>query len=145
MGEARAEPAAPEETPRDEKPVAEVEPEPAVEDPEPRPDQGPDRAPPTPPPPEPPDDVPAEPPSTERAGSESVDPELLAKLARANALMSSLPTRALSDGQRQQFAAARGFVAQAQRAVDEGDERRALVLIDKGLMLAEDVERSSRP
>ena len=59
--------------------------------------------------------------------------------------MSSLSARALSDSQRQQFAAARGFVAQAQRALDEGDERRAIVLIDKGLILAEDVERSSRP
>jgi hypothetical protein len=66
------------------------------------------------------------------------------KLQRAGTLLSSLGGRGLSDGQRDQVAAARGFVAQAQRALDEGDERRALVLVDKGLILAEDVERTSR-
>ena len=122
----------------------EVEPEPAGEEPEPRPDEGPKTTPPAPPPPEPPDQAP-EPPSRERAGSEGRDPELLTKLERARSLLSSLSTRELSDSERQQFAAARGFVAQAQRALDEGDERRALVLLDKGLILAEDVERSTRP
>ncbi len=143
-GEDRPEPEAPEETRRAEEPVLEVEPEPPVEEPEPRPDEGPKSAPPAPPPPEPPNQAP-EPPSRERVGNEGLDPELLTKLERASSLMSSLSARELSDSQRQQFAAARGFVAQAQRALDEGDERRAIVLIDKGLILAEDVERSSRP
>ena len=144
VGEDLPEPETPEETRLAEEPVLEVEPEPAVEEPEPRADEGPKSAPPAPPPPDPPDQAP-EPPPRERAGSEGLDPELLTKLERASSLMSSLSTRELSDGQREQFAAARGFVAQAQRALDEGDERRALLLIDKGLILAEDVERSSRP
>lgn len=144
MGEDRPEPEAPEETRRAEEPVSEVEPEPAAEEPEPRPDEAPKSAPPPRPPPEPPNQV-RKPPSPERVGNEGVDPELLAKLERASSLMSSLSARELSDSQRQQFVAARGFVAQAQRALDEGDERRALVLIEKGLILAEDVERSSRP
>jgi hypothetical protein len=59
--------------------------------------------------------------------------------------MGTLSTRKLSDSQWQQFAAARGFVAQARRALNDGDERRALFLIDKGLILAADVERSTRP
>ena len=67
------------------------------------------------------------------------------KLEQAGSLLSSVGGRELSQGQREQVAAARGFVAQAQRALDKGDERRALVLVDKGLILAEDVERTSRP
>ncbi|TDI34570.1 MAG: hypothetical protein E2P02_29675 [Acidobacteria bacterium] len=137
MSEDRPEPEAPEETRLAEEPVVEVEPEP-------RPDEGPKSNPPAPPPPEPPDPAP-EPPARERAGSERLDPELSAKLERASSLMSALRARELSDRQRQQFSAARGFVAQAQRALDEGDVRRAVFLIDKGLILAEDVERSTRP
>lgn len=74
-----------------------------------------------------------------------VDPEVQSKLKQAGSLLSSVGGRELSQRQREQVAAARGFVAHAQRALDEGDERRALVLIDKGLILAEDVERTSRP
>ncbi len=122
----------------------EVEPEPAVEEPAPRPDGGSIQAPPAPPPPKPPDKAPQTP-SRGRAGSKRVDPELWTKLERAGSLMGTLSTRKLSDSQRQQFASARGFVAQARRALNDGDERRALFLIDKGLILAVDVERSTRP
>ena len=37
------------------------------------------------------------------------------------------------------------LIAFIESSVDDGDERRALVLVDKGLILAEDVERTSRP
>jgi hypothetical protein len=123
-------------------PAAEPEPEPETDEPLPTP------AAPRPAP------VSAEPveepsparPSTHLAATDNTpaNPEVSTKLQRAGTLLSSLGGRGLSDGQRDQVAAARGFVAQAQRALDEGDERRALVLVDKGLILAEDVERTSR-
>ena len=121
----------------------EPEPAPTIVEPEPAPPQ------PAPPPvaaepsgPEP------EPPSTHLAVPDeagAVDPEVSSKLERAALLLSSVGGRELSQSQREQVAAARGFVAQASRALDEGDERRALVLVDKAIILAEDVERTSRP
>lgn len=127
----------------DSDPEPQPEPAPPVDEPEPDPPR------PAPPPvaaepivePEP------DPPSTQLAGGveDDVDPETLSKLERAGTLLSSVGGRELSQGQREQIAAARGFVAQARRALDEGDERRALVLVDKALLLAEDVERNSRP
>lgn len=96
--------------------------------------------------PSPPEQEPEpEPRSTQLSGSRPGDPELATKLDRAGSLLGSVSTRPLSDRQRSQIVAARGFVSQARRALDEGDERRALVLIDKGLILVEDVERASRP
>ncbi|MGH9336583.1 MAG: hypothetical protein ACRD21_22825, partial [Vicinamibacteria bacterium] len=74
-----------------------------------------------------------------------VDPELASKLNRANSLLGSISRRNLTSQQADQLVAARGFVSQARKALNEGDPRRALVLIDKGLILAEDVERLSRP
>ena len=119
------------------------EPEPEVDEPEPEPPK------PLPPPvaAEPTEEPASEPPSTQLASAadEDVDPEVASKLEQAGSLLSSVVGRELSRGQREQVAAARGFVAQAQRALDDGDERRALVLVDKGLILAEDVERTSRP
>ncbi len=120
----------------------EPEPEPEVDEPE--------REPRKPPPPplaaEPVEETHHEPPSTQLASADGeVDPDVLSKLERAGSLLSSIGGRDLSQGQREQIAAARGFVAQARRALDEGDERRALVLVDKGLLLAADVERTSRP
>ena len=121
----------------------EPEPEPEIDEPEPEPPK------PSPPPvaAEPVEETPPEPPSTQLASAVdgAVDPDVQSKLEQAGSLLSSVGGRELSQGQREQVAAARGFVAQAQRALDEGDERRALVLIDKGLILAEDVERTSRP
>ncbi len=122
-------------------PAAETEPK--VEAPEPKP--------PKPPPPSvaaaPVVETPPEPSSTQlaTADDEDVDPEVVSKLDRAGSILSSVGGRELSQEQRQQVAAARGFVAQARRALDAGDERRALVLVDKGLILAADVERTSRP
>lgn len=118
------------------------EPEPVVDEPEPEPE----KAPPPPMAAEPVEEPASEPLSTQLASSddEGVDPEVASKLEQAGSLLSSVGGRELSQGQREQVAAARGFVAQAQRALDEGDERRALVLVDKGLILAEDVERTSR-
>lgn len=89
--------------------------------------------------------TPTEPPSTQLAGASSVDPALVAKMDRASALLGSIGIRELTPGQTEQLTAARAFVSQARRALEDGDPRRALVLIDKGLILAEDVERLSRP
>ena len=88
---------------------------------------------------------PEEPPSTTLAGSGEVDPELAGKLERASSLLRAISRRNLTSVQADQLIAARGFVAQARQALAEGDPRRALVLIDKGLILAEDVDRLSRP
>lgn len=87
------------------------------------------------------------PPSTQLAGGEAGggNPALLSKLRRASSLLSSIEHRQLSPPQEEQFMAARGFVAQARKAFNDGDDKRALILIDKGLILAEDVERTSRP
>jgi hypothetical protein len=91
------------------------------------------------------DEPPEEPPSTTLAGSGEVDPELAGKLERARSLLRAINRRNLTSVQADQLIAARGFVAQARQALAEGDPRRALVLIDKGLILAEDVDRLSRP
>jgi len=88
---------------------------------------------------------PEEPPSTTLAGGGDADPELASKLERASTLLLSVSRRSLTSVQADQLFAARGFVAQAKQALAEGDPRRALVLIDKGLILAEDVDRLSRP
>lgn len=121
----------------------EPEPEPSTVEPEP----DPPRPAPTPVAAEPLEEPEPDPPSTQLAGAgeDDVDPEVVSKLEQAGTLLSSVGARELSQGQREQIAAARGFVAQARRALDEGDERRALVLIDKGLLLVVDVERTSRP
>jgi hypothetical protein len=90
---------------------------------------------------------PEEPPSTQLAHSDQrdPDPELAKKLERASLLLGSVGGRRLTPELADQLTAARGFVAQARQALAEGDERRALVLIDKGLILVQDVERLSRP
>jgi len=91
------------------------------------------------------EEPPEEPPSTTLAGSGEVDPELAGKLEHASSLLRAISHRNLTSVQADQLIAARGFVAQARQALAEGDPRRALVLIDKGLILAEDVDRLSRP
>ncbi len=90
------------------------------------------------------EEAPEEPPSTTLAGGADVDPELASKLERARSLLRSISRRNLTTVQADQLVAARGFVTQARQALAEGDPRRALVLIDKGLILAEDVDRLSR-
>ncbi len=130
------EPATPPETSAGEAPQ---DPEPpSTTAPRPRPKPRPDT------PAEPP---PPEPPSTQMAHSENADPdpELARKLERASLLFGSISGRTLTPELTDQLTAARAFVAQARQALAEGDERRALVLIDKGVILAEDVERLSRP
>jgi hypothetical protein len=89
-----------------------------------------------------PEDVP---PSTTLVGAGEVDPELASKLERASSLLDAISRRNLTSDQADQLVAARGFVAGARQAISDGDPRRALVLIDKGLILAEDVDRLSRP
>jgi hypothetical protein len=144
--------------PPPEEPPPPPEPEPAPE-PEPEPVEEPvaedTEKPQEPPPPSPPrrpavptpdpEEPPPEPPSTTLSGDGEVDPELAAKLERASTLLQSVSRRQLTSVQAEQLVAARGFVAQARQALSEGDPRRALVLIDKGLILAEDVDRVSRP
>jgi hypothetical protein len=90
---------------------------------------------------------PPAPPSTQLAdtGKSDLDPELAKKLERASFLLGSVSGRTLTPELTEQLTASRAFVAQARQALAEGDERRALILIDKGLILAEDVERLSRP
>lgn len=140
--ESEPEPEPTEEVVAGREPEPEPEPEPVVDEPEPEPK----KAPPPPVAAEPAEEAASEPLSTQLATGDDgdVDPEVSSKLEQAGALLSSVGGRELSQGQREQVAAARGFVAQAQRALGDGDERRALVLVDKGLMLAEDVERTSR-
>jgi hypothetical protein len=102
--------------------------------------------PPRPPPRPPADEEPKEaPPSTTLTGVGEVDLEIATKLERASSLLESISRRNLTSDQADQLVAARGFVAGARQAIAEGDPRRALVLIDKGLLLAEDVDRMSRP
>lgn len=88
---------------------------------------------------------PEEPPETTLVGGGEVDPELASKLERASSLLQAISRRNLTSDQADQLMAARGFVAQARQALGEGDPRRALVLADKALILAEDVDRLSRP
>jgi hypothetical protein len=132
-------------TPAPEEPVA-TEPIESGTEIEEEPEEPPDPAPrPRVPPPTPEETAPEEPPSTTLAGSTEVDPELASKLERASSLVRSISRRILTPVQAEQLIAARGFVAQARQALAEGDPRRAVVLIDKGLILAEDVDRLSRP
>lgn len=136
--------------------------EPAAEPDEPAPSEtAAGETPPNPPPPEtsaprprakprseaPAEPPPPEPPSTQLAHTDKSDPELelARKLERASLLLGSVGGRSLRPELADQLTAARAFVAQARQALAEGDERRALVLIDKGLILAQDVERLSRP
>lgn len=88
---------------------------------------------------------PTPPPSTQLARSEAPDPGVVRKLERAERLLVTADGRTLSRDLEEQLIAARAFLVQARAALEEGDERRAVVLIDKGLILAEDVERTSRP
>ncbi len=138
---------------RPEKPEAPVAEEPEAEEPvldesevEEQAEELPD-VPARPPEPAPPleEEPPEVPSSTTLAGGGEVDPELAGKLERASSLLQSVSQRSLTSNQADQLVAARGFVAQARQALAEGDPRRALVLIDKGLILAEDVDRLSRP
>ena len=85
---------------------------------------------------------PAEPSLDERLPE--LDPDTREKLVRADSLLVLVDARPLSSIQRQQAGSARAFVAQAKKAIREGDERRAVVLLGKGLLLVEDLERSSR-
>lgn len=134
------EPPAPKKTGADE---SSTSPEPAPTAPRPRPKPRPE----APVEPSPPSSSSPEPPSTQLVQSEKtdLDPELAKKLERASLLLGSISDRSLTPALTDQLTAARAFVAQARQALADGDERRALVLIDKGLILAEDVERLSRP
>ncbi|MGH9390517.1 MAG: hypothetical protein ACRD1Z_12940 [Vicinamibacteria bacterium] len=133
-------------------PEAPVPEEPAVTEPvesgsevEEEPEQPPDVRPrPREPAPSTEEEPPEEPPSTTLAGSGEADPEIASKLERASSLLQAISGRNLTSVQADQLIAARGFVAQARQALAEGDPRRAVVLIDKGLILAEDVDRLSR-
>jgi hypothetical protein len=94
------------------------------------------------PPPEPPPPDPREPRLTD-----ADSPEVLSisdKLTRTEVILAVLRRRSLTAEQREQAATARTFVNQARRALEDGDYRRAAVLADKGLILAEDVRDSSR-
>jgi hypothetical protein len=135
----------PEEPEATEAPVIVAEPpdeEPVPEEVEPPPRPVRRRRPPDPPPPPP---APEEPPSP-RLTTEPNNAEtgiIRDKLALTEAILSTLEPGSLTVKQREQAAAARAFVTQARKALEEGDYRRALVLADKGLILAEDVRDAS--
>jgi hypothetical protein len=100
----------------------------------PRPAPPPDPEPPPPPRPQ----LPADQPDAEEPTS------IADKLDRTVDLFSVVRDRPLTVEQREQVEAAQAFVAQARAALEEGDVVRAMVLGDKGFLLAEDVERASR-
>lgn len=101
--------------------------------------------------PAPPPEEPAAPPVAEPSNPQLLPgeqaPDTLAirdRLARTQGLLSLIAQRSLTEAQREQADAARAFVGQAAEALDGGESQRALVLADKGLILAEDVESSTR-
>ena len=106
------------------------------------PAQKPAREPRATPPPEPPPPEPAE----SRLTTNEDSPEarsIVEKLTRAEAILSTLQKRSLTKEQQEQLAASRAFVTQARKAYADKDYRRAAVLADKGLILAEDVRSST--
>jgi hypothetical protein len=129
-----------EETPPAEPETVE-EPPPAEEEiPPPKPARRTDPSPP-PDPPIPPD--PHEPRLTEGSDSPEVR-SIRNKLARTIAILNIVERQSLTKEEKEQAASARAFVDQAREALEEGDYRRAAVLADKGLILAEDVRESAR-
>jgi hypothetical protein len=113
-------------------------PTPVAEEPAPQPVPRPRAT----PPPEPPPPEPAEPRLTINEDSQEAR-SIVEKLTRAEAILSTLEKRPLTKEQREQLGAARAFVIQARKAYSEKDYRRAAVLADKGLILAEDVRSST--
>jgi hypothetical protein len=96
------------------------------------------------PPPEP--QAPPDPPEPRLAdGSDSPEVRSIQnKLARTVAILNIVEKQSLTKEQKEQAASARAFVDQAREALQKGDHRRAAVLADKGLILAEDVRESAR-
>ena len=84
------------------------------------------------------------PPKASRSEQPTVPSSIQGKVDKALALLTTVSTRLLTSVQHDQVNAARGFIEQAQGALLDGDDRRALVLADKGLILVDDVERESR-
>jgi hypothetical protein len=135
-----AEPAPQEDEILDALPEAVDEPAPVEEEePPPKPVR---RRRPAPPPEPPPTPDPHEPRLTEGSDSPEVR-SIRNKLARADAILNILGRQSLTAVQREQASQARAFVNQAREALQDGDYRRAAVLADKGLILAEDVRESS--
>jgi outer membrane biosynthesis protein TonB len=125
----------------DSQPEPVVEPTPTeAESPPPKPVRR--RKPLPPPEPQPPPD-PHEPRLTEGSDSPEVR-SIRNKLARTVAILNIVEKQLLTKEQIEQAASARAFVNQAQEALEEGDYRRAAVLADKGLILAQDVRESAR-
>ena len=90
---------------------------------------------------------PAEPPPSPTPGlaATSEDPAAIqGKISRAETVLATLSARSLPRDQQDQASAARGFIAQGKEALAGSELKRAAVLADKGLILAEDVERRSR-
>lgn len=70
---------------------------------------------------------------------------LRGRIALARELVAVLAGRELSAAQRLNADTATAFLAQAERALTEGDPPRAELLAEKGTILLEDVERATRP
>jgi hypothetical protein len=141
------EPEEPPPEPPDTEAEPEITPEPEEKPPPPEEEKPPPRRvrapkPEPPPEPEPPADPP-EPRLTSSTDSAEARP-ILEKLARTEDILSSLGRRTLTTEQQKQAANARAFVSQAKQALDDGDYRRAAVLADKGIILAEDLRDSTR-
>ncbi len=125
--------------PVDAKPELDEEPEPPPpEQPKPPPRRTPKAE------PEPEELPPEPPPKASRSEPPPAPSPIQGKLDKAGELLTTVSSRLLTSVQRDQVNAASGFIMQAQEALLDGDDRRALVLADKGLILIDDVERASR-
>lgn len=127
------EPSPPDTSPKPTQETPEKEEPPPVPAPKPRPAPPPEPV----PSPEPPE------PSLAQGDDSPESRSIMEKLTRAEGMLSTLRKRALTREQREQVAAAQAFVDQARKAHAERDYRRAAVLVDKGLLLAEDVLKST--
>lgn len=72
------------------------------------------------------------------------DAVLKASLERAEALLVQLRARKLDETQQVQVASAQGFVDQAREALAAGDKERASTLLEKSLVLLQDIEAATR-
>jgi hypothetical protein len=99
--------------------------------------------PPTAPKPEP-RGLPPPPPSLGVETGQPDEESIRATIQRVEAILRQVRLRSLTAEQREQEGAVRGFLVQARAALAVHELRRAGVLADKGLVLVQDVERSSR-
>lgn len=93
--------------------------------------------------PDPPPDAPA--PKLLSDTDSSLGQEVQAKLGHARDLAAALDPRTLSIEQTDQLLGGQQFVGECTEAVAAGDLQRASVLVDKALVILEELEQSTRP